>query len=259
MRVDAALLASAVFIFGLLHCFRARAADKSGVSPNTISLPKGPGSIEGLGDSFQPTLNTGTAKYGMGLTVPPGTAGQHPEIHFSYEGGGGNGPLGYGWQLSQAGVQRQCDKGIPTYMESVGMDRVDRFLTASKEELVPSGDGYYFCKTEGSFVRYQFVDDHWEATLPDGTHLFFGTVANSRFQDGNNSAKIFNWLLDREVDTRGKTNTQWLLIIPGVNLFNDRDEGVQRFINGALANGVRDGNGVSDIKIRFKAYAYGGR
>ena len=36
------------------------AADKSGVSPTTISLPKGPGSVEGLGESFQPTLNTGT-------------------------------------------------------------------------------------------------------------------------------------------------------------------------------------------------------
>jgi len=43
--------------------FSAIAADKSGVSPNAISVPKGPGSIEGLGDSFQPSLNTGTAKY----------------------------------------------------------------------------------------------------------------------------------------------------------------------------------------------------
>ena len=59
---------------------RCLAADKSGVSPNTISLPKGPGSIEGLGESFQPTLNTGTAKYGVRLTVPPGVAGQTPGL-----------------------------------------------------------------------------------------------------------------------------------------------------------------------------------
>jgi hypothetical protein len=72
------------------------AADKSGVSANSISLPKGPGSIEGLGDSFQPTLNTGTAKYGLGLKLPPGTAGHQPSLALSYEGGGGNGPLGYG-------------------------------------------------------------------------------------------------------------------------------------------------------------------
>src|SRR5213592_403561 len=71
------------------------AADKSGVSPNSISLPKGPGSIEGLGESFQPTLNTGTAKYGISVKLPPGVAGHGPALSLSYEGGGGNGPLGY--------------------------------------------------------------------------------------------------------------------------------------------------------------------
>ena len=216
--------ASAVSLCALLlmNPFLARGADKSGVSPNTISVPKGPGSIEGLGDSFQPTLNTGTAKYGFGLKVPPGTAGQHPEVHLSYEGGGGNGPLGYGWQISQAGVQRQCDKGIPTYGESLGVDRPDRFLNDAREELVPRGDGFFFCKNEGAFVRYQFVDMHWEATLPDGTRLFFGTSADSRIQDGTNSGKIFNWLLEREVDTRGNTITYSYTNFPGTQDLNQR-------------------------------------
>src|SRR5437867_13168640 len=91
------------------------AADKNGVSPNTISLPKGPGSIEGLGESFQPTLNTGTAKYSIAIKVPPSTAGHTPEMWLSYEGGGGNGPLGFGWTLPSAYVQRRTDHGIPTY------------------------------------------------------------------------------------------------------------------------------------------------
>ena len=73
--------------------FNAVAADKSGVTPNTISLPSGPGSIEGLGEAFQPTLNTGTGKYGIQLAVPPGTAGHAPALSLSYEGGSGNGPL----------------------------------------------------------------------------------------------------------------------------------------------------------------------
>src|SRR5437867_7224716 len=86
------------------------AADKSGVSPNTISLPKGPGSIEGLGESFQPSLNTGTAKYGVALKLPPGTAGRTPDLRLVYEGGSGNGPLGFGWQLPLVCVQRRSDK-----------------------------------------------------------------------------------------------------------------------------------------------------
>src|SRR6266481_5983076 len=104
--------------FALLALFcgnLSRAADKSGVSPNTISVPKGPGSIEGLGESFQPTLNTGTAKYNIALKVPPGTAGQTPELRLSYEGGRGNGPLGFGWNLSLPIVQRRTDKGTPLY------------------------------------------------------------------------------------------------------------------------------------------------
>lgn len=58
---------------------------------------------------------------------------------------------------------------------------------------------------------------------------------------------------------RSVWNTQWILIIPAVNLLNDRQEGLQRFINGAQVSGQRDGNGISDIRIRFTAYAYSGR
>src|SRR3954471_16359764 len=79
----------------LSFAFHCLAADKSGVGPNSISLPKGPGSIEGLGESFQPTLNTGTAKYGVALKLPPGTAGHMPSLSLAYDGGGPNGPLGF--------------------------------------------------------------------------------------------------------------------------------------------------------------------
>src|SRR5436190_8610973 len=137
------------------------AADKSGVTPNTISVPTGPGSIEGLGESFQPTLNTGTAKYGLTIKVPPGPAGHAPTVALSYEGGRGNGPLGFGWGLNTPFVQRQTDKGIPRYADAsrgttdacAGGEAAgaDRFLTDSGEELVPvapATDGFFFCKNE---------------------------------------------------------------------------------------------------------------
>ncbi len=141
------------------------AADKSGVSPGAISLPKGPGSIEGLGESFQPSLNTGTAKYGIGLKLPPGVAGHAPGLSLSYEGGGGNGPLGYGWSLPTAFVQRRSDHGIPTYGEDIGFPRQDTFINEMREELVPQSNGFYFCKNEGAFIRYRPVAGHWEGTL----------------------------------------------------------------------------------------------
>ena len=58
---------------------------------------------------------------------------------------------------------------------------------------------------------------------------------------------------------RSVWNTRWLLIIPAGELSSNRNEAIQRFINGALLpNGTRDGNGVSDIKIFFQTYAYSG-
>ncbi|HXI50241.1 MAG TPA: hypothetical protein VNH84_02010 [Candidatus Saccharimonadales bacterium] len=66
-------------------------------------------------------------------------------------------------------------------------------------------------------------------------------------------------IADSRLVGRSVWNTRWLLIIPGGTLHTDRNEGIQRFINGALrADGTRDGNGVTDIKIFFQTYAYSG-
>jgi hypothetical protein len=63
---------------------------------------------------------------------------------------------------------------------------------------------------------------------------------------------------DSRLIGRSVWNSRWLLIIPAGTLHSDRNEGIERFINGALFNGERDGNGVSDIKIFFQTYAYSG-
>jgi hypothetical protein len=58
---------------------------------------------------------------------------------------------------------------------------------------------------------------------------------------------------------RSVWNTQWMLIIPGVGLLGSNpDEGLQRFIAGALVGSQRTGNGVTDIKIYFQTYSYSG-
>ncbi|MCI0747734.1 MAG: PA14 domain-containing protein [Verrucomicrobia subdivision 3 bacterium] len=64
---------------------------------------------------------------------------------------------------------------------------------------------------------------------------------------------------DSRLIGRSVWNTRWLLIIPAGTLHTDRNEGIQRFINGGLRlDGTRDGNGVSDIKVFFQTYAYSG-
>jgi RHS repeat-associated protein len=193
------------FFFALFSFFGGEpslAADKSGVSPNAISLPKGPGSIEGLGESFQASLNTGTAKYGLSIQVPPGTSGHTPGLRLGYDGGGGNGPLGIGWSMGISAVQRRTDRGIPTYGEPVGFIREDVFLDSGKEELVLQADAYWFCKNEGAFLRYRQVSNHWEASSPGGARLAFGVSAEARIQDGT-TGHVFSWLLQRDTDIHG--------------------------------------------------------
>jgi RHS repeat-associated protein len=192
------------------------AADKNGVSANAISLPSGPGSIEGLGESFEPSLNNGTARYGLSLELPPGTAGHTPTVRFSYDGGQGNGPLGFGWSLPLAHVQRQTDKGIPRYVDAPNgrdddrdgqideADELDTFINDAKEELVPTAGGDYFCENEESFIRYRRVGEHWEGTLPNGTRMEFGVTDEGRVFDSATN-HVFKWLLQRQTDTRGNT------------------------------------------------------
>ena len=134
-------------------------------------------------------MNNGTAKYAVPIRVPPGTAGQTPSVSLTYEGGRGNGPLGFGWECSPPYIQRQTDKGIPRYVDGPNgldddydgaidePDEVDVFIDDSKEELVPQADGYYFQENEGAFIRYKRVGDHWEANAPDGSLLIYGLTA----------------------------------------------------------------------------------
>lgn len=204
--------------------------NKSGVSPNVISLPGGPGSIEGLGEAFQPALHTGTGKHSLGLKLPPGLAGHAPRLSLFYDGGQGNGALGLGWGLPAPFVQRQTDKGIPRYVDGPdGIDNdfdeevdnpqeIDRFINESSEELVPVREGEmirYYCRVEGAFIRYQKVGDHWEGHLPEGGRLVFGRSAAARLVDPAHPARVFRWLLEQHTDTRGNTIRYRYLTFPG--------------------------------------------
>src|SRR5258708_31423832 len=88
-------------------------AEKSGVRPNVISVPSGPGTISGLGEQFEPTLNTGSATYAVSLDAPPGTAGLAPSLALHYDSGQGDGVVGIGWSLDVGAIQRQTDHGVP--------------------------------------------------------------------------------------------------------------------------------------------------
>jgi RHS repeat-associated protein len=207
-------LAAATALFIPTHG-SASPPDKSGVKPSDISLPSGAGSIEGLGQSFEPQLNTGGSSYGVSITVPPGRAGLAPSVHLGYNSFAGNGITGIGWSLEFMSVTRQTDKGFPAY------DSGDTFVFGG-EELVPLNNAGrdWRCENERSFQRLRQIDsdgdalpDAWEVTERNGTKHMLGRFRgqNSRWSvvehPEKGSAQPFNrtysWMLDATIDLHG--------------------------------------------------------
>ncbi len=193
--------------------------DKSSVKASKISLPSGPGSIEGLGESFEPQLNTGASSYGVKISLPPGRAGLQPSVRLAYNSGLGNSILGIGWTMEFPCIKRQTDKGFPHY------DSSDTFVFGG-EELVPlnNAERDWRCENESAFQRLRQIDsnadglpDAWEATDKDGTrHLFGqyrGTGNPARWSaivhpgapagPSNPQANAYCWMLDTTIDLHG--------------------------------------------------------
>ena len=182
----------------LLLCYphAAHAQDKSGVKPQVISLPSGPGSLEGLGETFEPDLSSGTASFPVKFTAAPGRAGLQPNLELAYNGGNGNGPWGMGWKLSIPSIQRRTENGLPSYDDSR-----DEFIYNDGEKLVPLADGTYRFENEGRFMRFRRLEGGgWEAHSPDGMRFLFGEEENSRVVTPQG---IFRWELARQIDPNG--------------------------------------------------------
>ena len=181
------------------------AGEKNGVTPNTVSLPSGPGTIEGLGDSFEPMLQTGTAGHGL----PLAGAG----VGLSYDGGFGNGPAGYGWKFEPTSIARQIERGIPRYEEPA---RDDTYLGGGGMELVELKNGHFFPRTGGGFTRHERIESatpgvfHWQARGRDGSLAVFGESAAARVslpegESPDGKERIFRWHIERQTDIHGNT------------------------------------------------------
>lgn len=171
---------------------------KDGVGLGKISLPSGPGSIEGLGSAFEPQLNTGTAAYSVKIAVPPGVAGLQPEVVIAYNGGSGNGPFGIGWGWEPLSIQRQTEKGLPRYADG------DVFLFLG-EELVLLEDGSFRVENESGFHHVRRDGDGWLVRDRRGTRYRLGPTPASRIQQPGRSGfqATFKWYVEEVIDPHG--------------------------------------------------------
>jgi len=187
--------------------------DKSGLRPNVLSLPSGPGSIEGLGESFESQLNNGTSSYRVSLNVPPGRNKFSPQLQMVYDSGKGNSVFGLGWNIGFPYISRQTNKGLPFYTEFPDgdgldndkdeeideFDEFDTFVYSGKEELVPTTDNFWRCENESAFIRFEKKSNGWIARRKDGIILKFGSTLSSRVY--NESGNLYKWCIDEMIDT----------------------------------------------------------
>ncbi|MEM9905453.1 MAG: SpvB/TcaC N-terminal domain-containing protein [Cyanobacteria bacterium P01_D01_bin.44] len=103
-------------------------------SAPAVSLPKGGGAIQGIGEKFSVNPVTGTGSLSVPIAVSPGR-GFAPELAVSYDSGAGNGIFGMGWDIGVPSISRKTQKGLPRYLD--GEDS-DVFLLSGAEDLVPA-------------------------------------------------------------------------------------------------------------------------
>lgn len=191
---------------------RSRLTGKSGAPSDVISLPKGGGALQGLGEKFSPDLHTGTGNFTIPIALPPGRNGFQPQLSLVYSTGNGNGPFGLGWSLTIPGVSRKTSRGVPRYN-----DTKDIFILSGAEDLVPvdgapQGVVRYRPRTEGLFALIDHShggqDDYWEVKSKDGLVSYYGTPGTAGddpavIADPNDRGKISAWKLSLTLDPFG--------------------------------------------------------
>jgi RHS repeat-associated protein len=187
-------------------------SNKSGTSPQVISLPTGGGAVQGVGEKFSPNLHTGTGTITIPIALPPGRNGFQPTLNLVYSSGQGNGPFGMGWALDVPGVSRKTSKGIPVYD-----DAKDVFVLSGIDDLVPiarrAGSTRYRPRIEGVFAEIDHhrdpgADDHWEIRTKDGFVSLYGTPQSvgddpATVAQPTDPTRIFGWKLTKTTDPFG--------------------------------------------------------
>jgi RHS repeat-associated protein len=181
-----------------------------------------------MGEKFAANPVTGTGATTVPIATSPGRSGFGPELSLSYDSAAGNGPFGFGWNITLPAITRRTDKGLPLYRDA---EESDVYIVAGAEDLVPvlladgtrfkddrSVAGYvihqYRPRVEGLFARIERWTNadtgaiHWRTITRDNVTTLYGKDLNSRVFDPAdptpaNSTRIFSWLVCETYDDKG--------------------------------------------------------
>jgi len=187
------------------------------VSAPAITLPKGGGTIRGMGEKFAANPVTGTGSMSVPIPTSPGRSGFGPQLSLAYDSGTGNSSFGLGWSLSLPSITRKTDKGLPQYRDA---EESDVFILSGAEDLVPVGSATndlsntysvqrYRPRIEGLFARIERWTErasrkmHWRSISKDNITTLYGRTADSQIVDPPDPTRIFSWLNCESYDDKG--------------------------------------------------------
>lgn len=219
------------------------------IAPPAISLPKGGGAIRSIGEKFAANPVTGTGSMSVPITTSPGRSGFGPQLSVTYDSGSGNGPFGFGWNLSLPAITRKTDKGLPRYHD---VEESDVFILSGAEDLVPvlvqnaqgewerenlplrsvGQSAYrvdrYRPRIEGLFARIErwtniadTTDIFWRSISKDNITSWYGKTDDSRIADPTDTSHIFGWLISQSHDDKGNVIVYGYRSEDSVRIFED--------------------------------------
>ncbi|MBW7475377.1 FG-GAP-like repeat-containing protein [Paenibacillus oenotherae] len=170
----------------------------TGTAEQILSLPKGGGAVNGLGETFQTDFHTGTGSYSIPLDIPNGPGDIAPKLALHYQTTGGQGPFGFGFGLSQLAVKRSTDKRIPTFTEA------DPLILAGGGELAETGDGTYRLNPDTNGWIIAREGEGFRIMDNAGKYYRLGTTGNGRqtLHIGG-SEEVYSWVIQEIEDSLG--------------------------------------------------------
>ena len=194
---------------------------ENAIQTPSVSLPKGGGAIQGIGEKFEVNPATGTGSLSIPIAMSPGRNGFSPALGLSYDSGGGNGPFGLGWAVGIPSISRKTQKGLPTYRDEI---ESDVFLLSGAEDLVPvlNEDGTRFEREAGEFQVHSYRPrieglfarierwynpleriSHWRTITKDNITTIYGRSSQTQLTDPTDPQKIFIWYIQETFDDKG--------------------------------------------------------
>ncbi|WP_338925474.1 SpvB/TcaC N-terminal domain-containing protein [Mycetohabitans endofungorum] len=193
----------------------------------SLSLPKGGGAIQGLGETLSAGGVSGTAS--LALPLPFTDAGRAtPALSLGYSSGAGNGPFGLGMTLNVPSIDRRTAKGVPSYTDT------DEFVDASGEVLVCVGEASnqtlngrdfqvtpFAPRVASSFDRLEYWQYNgtqkeaafafWRVMASDGAQHVLGYTIAARLtdpapcsEDPPAPERIVRWWLEETITPHGE-------------------------------------------------------